>query len=827
VRVLARVAAVGGAVLIATAAVPMVGVAQASTGLVAEWPLDAGAGTQAVDAVGTANGTLSGGATWLAPGSPGSAAALSLDGVDGKVSAAPAAALRPAQFTLSAWVKGDPQSPPVTGAVIAEQGSIGCTGGTYGLYVGAQGIVLGFHDPLFGEVHYELSATNAKVNLWDGNWHLVAGAVPTGYQSATISIDGGASQFGLSWSLGTPDHLDYADATDNTFRIGAPVNAACGTPTFHGAVDDVRLYDDPNAITMIGSLMPPIATSVTVTDPGTVHTNDYLAFSATVSPIPRFSSVRFDIVNPDTQQVLNTVTAGVDAQGHAANTMWTPAIGTYSLDATVLIAPPYVTSSDSVALVVEGWSSSAAIAMTPASPVADQPVSIKATIDSVAPVYASSITGDVTFTDDGPSGHVNLGTVPLDSVTGPKSQATLSLPAGLALGSHSLVASYSGDAAHSAAVSATTAIDVGESPSTTSLSGPPTAQTHHLVSFMSWTSSTSGDVTAGGATVTYAEDGNPTPLCSQVAVAQDGSAMCTVDSLPTGSHIVRATYSGTPTISGSVSDPLTITVAADTVDATGVGVSTSTFYPYKDSYRDTVSIRGSRQEPISVGIRVLSQAGSVVKTATVKRGSGAYAVTWNGRTSSGAMLAAGRYKVVQTLTDAAGTKRTITSNVTLSGKRLSFTTVYVSKAASSVSAKGTSGTGRVTISTSARTVKLYSSGWYKGWAVAGWQFTLPSAVVYRSIAFQAYVRGGWWAAPNDFALQNFRTCPLASGPWDYACFDHEVGLGLDYPFYGWESVPGSATTNRSGRTVRAAASVVAGTFLITSVRVKVTYGVLR
>ena len=42
------------------------------------------------------------------------------------------------------------------------------------------------------------------------------------------------------------------------------------------------------------------------------------------------------------------------------------------------------------------------------------------------------------------------------------------------------------------------------------------------------------------------------------------------------------------------------------------GLSVSTFYPYKDAYRDTVTARGTRNEAASVAIKIVSVATKAV-----------------------------------------------------------------------------------------------------------------------------------------------------------------------------------------------------------------------
>jgi hypothetical protein len=115
-----------------------------------------------------------------------------------------------------------------------------------------------------------------------------------------------------------------------------------------------------------------------------------------------------------------------------------------------------------------------------------------------------------------------------------------------------------------------------------------------------------------------------------------------------------------------------------------------------------------------------------------------------------------------------------------------------------------------------------------GWVGVGYQFTLPSAPVYKSIAFQVYANGAAWAGGSTFGLQNFTWCPyIASSTWNVSCFDHWDGLGSSPVATQWYSTGGSATHNRSGRYVRGIVSVPVGTMTIYKARVKLVYGVLR
>jgi FlgD Ig-like domain len=331
---------------------------------------------------------------------------------------------------------------------------------------------------------------------------------------------------------------------------------------------------------------------------------------------------------------------------------------------------------------------------------------------------------------------------------------------------------------------------------------------------------------ADGATVSFDEVDGRAPSCV-TGLDPEQQLLCAIASIPAGTYHYRATYSGNATVAGSVSDPYELTIAPNTLEVSGVGVNYPTFYPTKDSYKDTLKISGHRTEAASVTIKIYSPAGKLLKTKTLPSAAGAYAYSWSGRSSSGAIYAAGKYKVTQTLKDAGGLSKTWTSYSHVSKKKLVSKTKYITKRGSSVSVKGDLGSGSITISTSGGYTKL--KGVYpSGWVGIGYGFTLPSAAVYSSMSFQVYNKGYLGAPLNQIALQNFHVCAYsATADWDMSCFDHfnAVGSGAGAKF--WDKASGNVTTNRSGTRVRGIVSVNNGTLYVYSVRLKVVYKVLQ
>ena len=115
---------------------------------------------------------------------------------------------------------------------------------------------------------------------------------------------------------------------------------------------------------------------------------------------------------------------------------------------------------------------------------------------------------------------------------------------------------------------------------------------------------------------------------------------------------------------------------ADTeVAATGIGINRSTFYPVVDGYLDTVTLRGTRNEKAAVAAAIYAPTGGKVRSLTAASALGAYAIAWNGKTTAGAVVPAGRYRVVQTVTDLWGNHMAVTAYVNVSRKKL-YTYTY-------------------------------------------------------------------------------------------------------------------------------------------------------
>jgi len=395
---------------------------------------------------------------------------------------------------------------------------------------------------------------------------------------------------------------------------------------------------------------------------------------------------------------------------------------------------------------------------------------------------------------------------------------------GLGAGTYTYEATYSGNATTDPSPSNQVTFDVvaappDPSPSTTALAGPGSVVVGGEAVLTATVTAPAGYET--GATITFTAISGGGPDCTNVAVDTSGTT-CHLASLPVGTYVYQASYSGNATTDPSTSSQVTFVVTAvpdTTLDASGVGTDLTTFYPVKDGYRDTLKVQGVRGEPITVTIRIYNASGTRVLLKTIASGAGAYAYGWSGRDSHGSVRTAGKYKIVQTLADGAGNTLVVTKFVTLSQKKLITRTTYVTKKGLSITA-GTA--GNIFVSKSVGYAKLRGTSGSP--AMAGYSFTIPSAVVYKSIAFQVYGTGPTSSPLTTIGLQDMVSCPDLSGDWFIDCFDH--WRSWSGTSAAWHTASGSASTNRNGTRVRGAIVAMHGTVVVTRVRVKVVYQVL-
>ncbi|MCP4608556.1 MAG: LamG domain-containing protein, partial [Planctomycetes bacterium] len=201
------------------------------TELVAQWTLDDGAGTVAVDSSGNGlDGVLNGEPLWVAGIMDG---ALELDGVDDYVDLGNPSSLDfgSGDFTISAWVN----LTAIERATVYAKGGDNSGGIRYTLAMGESN-----DNKMTLTTDDDSSKRQAKgetvVN--DGAWHHVAGM-----RSGAVSlvyVDGA-----LDGSIELPEDYDLSGASQHNALIGAITSNTDGSleKLFAGTIDDVRIYN--------------------------------------------------------------------------------------------------------------------------------------------------------------------------------------------------------------------------------------------------------------------------------------------------------------------------------------------------------------------------------------------------------------------------------------------------------------------------------------------------------------------------------------------------------------------------------------------------------
>ena len=318
-------------------------------------------------------------------------------------------------------------------------------------------------------------------------------------------------------------------------------------------------------------------------------------------------------------------------------------------------------------------------------------------------------------------------------------------------------------------------------------------------------------------------DGEDTPdvTCS---VETNHLTPCTAPAQTEGWHSYVGVFLGTVDLEGSTGNPLNVFVGPNELSFNKLpDLEFSTFYPVKDDYRDTVGIRGNRDEPMDVNIKIYSPGGALIKTADLE-GDGPYSYGWDGRKSDGSIRPEGKYKVVQTLTDGS-LSQSFTDYVNLSKKKLVRYSKTIKKSGSNRDAVGLLGAADVDFGSGF--AKIHAAPDTFSFAGVGWQFSIPDASIYESVVIKILARRSGGPGANELSAQNFDRCAYTS-KWKTNCFDEvsNIPATSGTTRYVYKST-NLGSEYRAGRKVRALVSTTGGTIWVYEVSVVVKYGILR
>jgi hypothetical protein len=393
-----------------------------------------------------------------------------------------------------------------------------------------------------------------------------------------------------------------------------------------------------------------------------------------------------------------------------------------------------------------------------------------------APQPFNGFSPGVSFLVDG-----NLsGVAPLDGSGDGSTDLTLNV------GSHSIVASFEGLGDFQASQSDPSIVVVGLG--TTVTLGSSLNPALHTQSVTITATVAPGTITGGTLSIVDAFDGS---TIATGAVSAGTTSVAVTRTFAAGDHPLTASYTGDGDY-GPSSANLDQTVNADTgVDASGVRVDYTTFYPHKDGYRDADYIREQLNETAAILIRIYNPSGSLNKMIDLgTRAPGSYVSVWNGRDASGNVLAEGTYKVVQRLTDGGSNVLTVTTFVVISRKKLIWTTAKIKLHGEQYAAAGDSGNGYISTSKSAFTDGVLLSSGSSGVAVA-YKFTLHSAVAYSSsIKFGVLGRSPNGRKAAEGVWNRSLCAPSFTG-----CYDYKV-IGPGYQWWNISVGEGLHVSNR-------------------------------
>ncbi|MFO1311400.1 MAG: IPTL-CTERM sorting domain-containing protein [Burkholderiales bacterium] len=383
-----------------------------------------------------------------------------------------------------------------------------------------------------------------------------------------------------------------------TFRFGCPSDGetwplAAGSVTLSHTftvpgtytVTAVHEGDDRRAPAIAAPLVVTVtaggaATTTALAAPATSVFGQSVHLAATVAPGAATGSVTFR----DGTAVIGTspVTAG-----SASLDIATLAVGAHTLTAEYGGDGAYAASTSApVALTVGQASTSTSLGAAPASPRFGEPVTLTATVTTLAPSTAPPM-GAVAFRE----GATLLGGATLDA-TG---KATLAL-AGLSVGSHPIVADYQGTGTHLASAGGAT-VSVAKADTAATLVAPPApvyGQSATLTATVSAVAPGSG-VPQG--TVQFAEGG---PIGAPVSLDAAGSASVAWTPLTPGAVTLSAAYAGSNDFNAT-------TKAVAATVALGVTSATVSTVP-------TTVVAGS---PASLRVRIVKVGAGAAPTGSV------------------------------------------------------------------------------------------------------------------------------------------------------------------------------------------------------------------
>jgi len=347
--------------------------------------------------------------------------------------------------------------------------------------------------------------------------------------------------FGVSLGAATATQVAFSPAEPECIAVLTPNSYTPGPAGFVDCVSAVYNSKVSSCVDVTVNQAPTTVSLVPSPNPSTY--GQTVTLTATVSP-PNGSVGAAPTGDVTFNYGLGTVHSGL-SNGVSLVEVFTYPPGIFTLTATYNGDMNYLGSSSSaVTQRINQIATTTSLQAVPTSSTAGQNVVLTATVSPTA------ATGTVTFLDGGTA----VGTGPVNGGTASFSTSSL------AVGSHSLTASYGGDTNDLPSVSSAVTETVNQIPTTTSLQAIPASSTPGQTVVLTATVSPS----AATGTVTFLDRG------TSIGTAQlsGGTASFSASALSIGSHSLSASYGGDANDAQSVSPAVTESVGLLTTTTT-------------------------------------------------------------------------------------------------------------------------------------------------------------------------------------------------------------------------------------------------------------------
>ena len=304
--------------------------------------------------------------------------------------------------------------------------------------------------------------------------------------------------------------------------------------------------------TAITQVVNPVASTTAIATPGSSVVGQSVALSATVSSAT--GTPGGTVTFKDGTSVLANVTL---ANGVAALNTTALGAGSHTITALYSGSSNFTSSSATTgSFLINSATTTTTLSASPTSAALGGAVTFTATVASSS---GSAPTGTVTFSDSGT-------TVATGTLNGGQAVGTTTA---LALGSHTIIATYGGTSDYSASVSATGAtVLVSAASTTTTLTASPSPASALGSATLTAVVLPSGGPTPTGS-ITFMDGGT---TIGTAAVNGSGQASVTDSNLSVGTHSLSATYTGSGLAADGASTgtaSLTVAAAASTTVVTG------------------------------------------------------------------------------------------------------------------------------------------------------------------------------------------------------------------------------------------------------------------